>query len=556
MIFQLFLNIAAGLGCFALLGSLPVRAMPFVNSNAAERWVYSTLLGLPVIGVVITLALSLHIPNRALIAVLWGLVILALGFVVRDTLRDHRWGKSRAEHRVVSLLFVSLLLNTFLQVAFVAYPDVRGLDGQRQMQRGDGLPSDCIVPELVADFIVHRRDPEKTAFMGDWRLSDRTPLMGMSFAGAEFMLGLRPYPAFVGFGTLMNTFFLLPAFLILRRSRPDHRAYRVFFALCTCLVFITLNLWFTWPKLLASAYVLLAWDWMQSRRSPWIGGALLALGWLSHPVVFFAYPGFLLMTALHARRGRRILTALQTALGLALTMIPWRIYSAFWNPDHSRLVRWHLFGEMHATEEPLRIAARRYFAQHGFAWILQTRGNNLFFSLELRPWFTALAAVTRHQPEGMKGLRDFAFFYLFGALDPLLAAAMVFGLWKIARQQWARPRELLGVFVLAMATWFVGSCFFGMPGNAVNHQYAYAAIVMFLLFGAWVAAELPQKWGVLLVGLVILYELFVNVGHLLLHERAPVLSTELVVYVVLLIAGLSLAGSERFWQDHAETASP
>jgi hypothetical protein len=53
--------------------------------------------------------------------------------------------------------------------------------------------------------------------------------------------------------------------------------------------FLVHEVWFTWPKLLAASFVLLAAACIIERR-PVAGGLLAGIGYLAHPMALLSYP--------------------------------------------------------------------------------------------------------------------------------------------------------------------------------------------------------------------------------------------------------------------------
>jgi hypothetical protein len=81
------------------------------------------------------------------------------------------------------LVFVAFVC---FQFAFIATPDAALLSRDYHVMRG-GLSTDCWLPHRFAEMVVFREDPNALDFAGEWRITNRGPLLGLLFA-AEWTL--------------------------------------------------------------------------------------------------------------------------------------------------------------------------------------------------------------------------------------------------------------------------------------------------------------------------------------------------------------------------------
>ena len=114
----------------------------------------------------------------------------------------------------------------------------------------------------------------------------------------------------------------------LTRRLAGRRAAYLALLLAATTPFLVHEVWFTWPKLLAASFVLLAAACVIERR-PVAGGLLAGVGYLAHPMALLSYPalGLIALWPLTGARLRRpqIGQGLLWAAGAAVFPIAWRL---------------------------------------------------------------------------------------------------------------------------------------------------------------------------------------------------------------------------------------
>ena len=145
-------------------------------------------------------------------------------------------------------------------------------------------------------------------------------------------LGWQPYDGqgFMAFRIAMISFscMMFLALWGLVRRLAGWRAARlaVLFAICTPFLFA--DLWFTWPKLLAAAFVVLA-GLMVIERRAFLAGLLVSAGYLMHPSALLGLSalGLIALWPLAGARLRRpqVLPALLLVAGVAIGVEGWRL---------------------------------------------------------------------------------------------------------------------------------------------------------------------------------------------------------------------------------------
>jgi hypothetical protein len=214
----------------------------------------------------------------------------------------------------------------------------------RTLEVGDRSDSriSFIIPQLVAN----ASGPYGwlgSGLFAPYNFSSRGPLPGLGTAPVVLMSGGNP-PAelpeqpwapfdaqgFMAYRLAMMTF-ACTAFISLwgltRRLAGAGAAYLALLLAATT-PFLVHEVWFTWPKLLAASFVLLAALCLISRR-PLQGGLLAGLGYLMHPMALLSVPVLVLIALwpLHRPRWNRpqVTQALLLVGGLAIGLLAWRL---------------------------------------------------------------------------------------------------------------------------------------------------------------------------------------------------------------------------------------
>lgn len=198
----------------------------------------------------------------------------------------------------------------------------------------------------VVQLVAHGSTPYgplASSFFAPYNFSSRGPLPGLGSSPIVFLSGGRP-PAeipeqpwqpfdaqgFMAYRVAMMTF-ACTAFVSLWdliRRLAGAKAARLGLLLAVTTPFLLHEVWFTWPKLLAASFVLMAATCVISKR-PFAAGAMTGLGFLMHPVALLSLPALGLI-ALWALRGAhwkrpRVAQLALLLLGIAGFLIAWRV---------------------------------------------------------------------------------------------------------------------------------------------------------------------------------------------------------------------------------------
>jgi hypothetical protein len=209
----------------------------------------------------------------------------------------------------------------------------------------EGRP-DSRIPFLMPQLIAHGTAPYSdlgSSLFSPFNFSSRGPLAGMASSPVVFLTGAKP-PAglpevpwrpfdpqgFMAFRLAMITFsctVFLSLWELVRRIAGT-RAARLSLIVAVATPFVISDLWFTWPKLLAAAFVLLGGLYIVE-RSPLRSGLSIGVGFLMHPSGLIGASGAGLLALWPARgaswRRPDIRATLLFAVGVAVSLVGWRL---------------------------------------------------------------------------------------------------------------------------------------------------------------------------------------------------------------------------------------
>ena len=215
---------------------------------------------------------------------------------------------------------------------------------------------------------------------------------------------------------------------------------------------------YTWPKALASFFILLAWTSMRRGQSPLLVAALMALAYHSHPyaIVFAGCAGLFYLTQWR-REKSRVPSAVLYLVFFGLLLAPWIIWTRFVLDIPSDLMAQNFAGP--GTEAA-------WASPMNFVWI---RLQNFFYLI--------CSMVLTVYPFDFRAVLNYWVFSLPGVVGLLLIYA---GFAQCAELPKPRPWLWYGFLGPALLILAVYSC----PAFPVLHGYQ-ALIGVLLCFGVW-----------------------------------------------------------------------
>ncbi len=209
-----------------------------------------------------------------------------------------------------------------------------------------GNRSDSRISYLIPQLVQHDTNPYSelgASYFAPYNFSSRGPLAGLASTPVVLLSGGRPPEGlpeiswlpfdpegFMAYRLAMMTFaataFLSLWDLVWRLGGARAARFAVLLAATT--PFLMHEIWFTWPKLLAASFVLLAGICVIERRA-FASGLLLGIGYLMHPSALLAISGLGLL-ALWPLRGAvwkrpNLKAAAQLVVGAAASLVAWRL---------------------------------------------------------------------------------------------------------------------------------------------------------------------------------------------------------------------------------------
>lgn len=389
-----------------------------------------------------------------------------------------------------TLLIVGCILGLAVARALWSLGPVGELYGgtiSRTLEAGNR--SDSRVSFIIPQLVAHGSAPYghlSTTFFFPYNFSSRGPLPGLGSTPVVLMSGGRP-PAefadqawapfdpqgFMAYRLAMMTF-ACTAFVSLwdmTRRLMGPGAARLALLLAATTPFLVHEVWFTWPKMLAASFVLLAAICVISRR-PLAGGLLAGLGYLMHPVALLSLPvlGLLALWPLRGARWNRprLKQLLRLVAGLAVFLIAWRLLSGSHYNQNSFL---------------------EYFTEAGWNFHPDP-GTWLVYRLEsvantLLPMFLFFTAAHNKSINVIGGTSPEVVHFFFQYWDGLpFGAAIVFfpllllSLWRAARR-WPWP-----VFATVVVPFLLFAVYWGASSTGMLREGLQAwVLTLFALVG-------------------------------------------------------------------------
>ena len=189
---------------------------------------------------------------------------------------------------------------------------------------------------------------------------------------------------YIRLGAVLNSLYVVPLFLWLHRCRSARFASAVV-VLVALNPWSVMNVYYTWPKMLAAACFLSAlfilWDEVRPTAYHYgVTGGLFGLSILSHAGHAVSFPVFYICTlALHARSWPDVCRSLVLPLAIVLMQVPWLIYKQLYSPETFNLFTMHyLDGEnLGGYGEPLMDNIRNFLAVNPLAVQVRVRLDQL-----------------------------------------------------------------------------------------------------------------------------------------------------------------------------------
>ena len=501
-------------------------------------------------------------PSTVLSIVLW--LIVAASFF--------RW-ISLGCHRVlvvpqIAYGFAVFFLYSLLCVTFAAYPSGK-IDNVSAagIMSFTGLPIDNLISYNSSRYLIERIDPDSIEVVPNWRFTERGPLAGFLNAVVFSLLDLKETGSWLS--PSPGLFFVYEALLVFLNALSLLAVWLLSCLYCgratavaavLLLVsthFLAVNVFFSWPKLYAAFFVLVAIAVWQRERRGALTGMLLAGALLTHESTIFCLIAFAVWSLaaawLETRRAEilcapgeeryRSFGALFPILAaFSGLMAPWALYKLFCAASSPRLLYLHLFCNKDQDADSLSFAraAARYFSQSSLVEILSVRLNNLLYPVNVFHPLDAVLAQWPHIYRMAASVAPLAFYQLVFALGApafLLFAAAWFRL-----KSDAALRQMIIFLAICGGALVPAALSFACPLSSWNHIWAYPAFLFCSIPAARVAvtsslwAQIVFAFGVSTNFLImVLNAYFSPPSSMILHASTPLLAACGIIYALLIV---------------------
>lgn len=322
---------AGGIGPRLWLGFLPLPGLALLVATGGIAWLLAEPLGAH------TASFAVLFPVLALMPI----AILRAGPEPILTKGERR-----------ALLAVGCLLGLAIgRTLWSVGPDGELFAGSVSRTLEVGSRPDSRIPFHVVQLVANGTAPYSelgSSYFSPYNFSSRGPLSGIAAAPIVLLAGGRPPTSipeqpwtafdpqgFMAFRLAAMAFAstaLLSLWTLTRRLGGERAAgFAVLLAAST--PFLLHETWFTWPKLLAASFALLAAFCLVGGR-PLRAGLLLGIGYLMHPVALLSLPalGLIALWPLVGAHWKRpqVKRAVLLLLGVGAFMVLWRVV----NGDH------------------------------------------------------------------------------------------------------------------------------------------------------------------------------------------------------------------------------
>jgi hypothetical protein len=359
--------------------------------------------------------------------------------------------------------------------------------------------SDSQISFHVVQVVAHHLSPyadQTRIYFAPWRFASRGPLSGLLAAPMVLASGARvpfdhpthPWRPFdrEGFSVYRIACIVvasLTAWAVFATAAALASPAWGLFAAGTALLapFFVHEVFFTWPKLIAAAFVLLSFVSIHGRR-PFCAGLLIALGYLFHPGAVLSGPFLALwLVATPGSWQKRLVAPAWFAAGALLLVVPWQFMGRLHpdeNADQRIFLQYFFFADnSHAT----------------FATWCQSRWRN--FANTFLPLYLFLTNNARQTIDLDYGNSDrwvqASFLYwntlpfALGGPGFLLACVAVF-------QACRRALAVTCVALLGPALFLI--VYWGAASTGLMRQCGHALFLSVIIVTVWSLATWPNGW--------------------------------------------------------------
>lgn len=375
------------------------------------------------------------------------------------------------------------------------------------------LPVDHDLPLMFAEHLRSAVRPLPKYIDGDWQFSDRPPLQSGIYLLENAPFNRPDYIDYEVAGVLAQSLWIFGVWALLVGFGASPRLQAACLALTTFSGFTILNTFFTWPKLLPAAFLMiLCAATLTPARSEIRGsgtygavvGGSLGCAMLGHPGSAFAALGVAMTLALVRWVPKPRFVAWSIVM-TAVLYLPWMLFQRLYNPPGTKLEQYQLADTPFPRESTRRAVVHAY-ERVGLEGAWTNKKSNFGVIWDWARQFpgdvgSLLSAAVQGRPVGALAQEVrvdvfFGFFPVWGllALGPIALLIRV-AADRLRGSGWPAPRETQFVFVSILALvlnvviWAL--VLFG-PGATLLHQGSYLVPLLGIVAGAtcwWLASR-------------------------------------------------------------------
>lgn len=488
------------------------------RSKVGTDW--DVLAVLPVPGLIILSAFGLFIwlvhPGHALlIGQLLRYAILITSIVVVWLRRSRLY--LPASWRLPAGLYVLLVLVAFIYSFPIFNVTQEWYAHTHWESRMAASPPDSAIPFQTGVYFLHGHNGKELArdYFGDWSVASRGPLVPLVNTSTLDMMKFKPHDPpqstpnsqfdvegyFIGRlnGIVTNALIILAAGALLSRLESSPSAIRFGLLWLACTPFVFINVGFTWPKLAAAYFLILAFTDVLADRSRQRIGVWSALAYFSHPVGGLFFLPIVLLEALRSRASplkHPRIEFLESIIGqsfwIVLFIAPWLMYKLYLNQSDP-LLR-YVLGDGRGT----------LTAMSPRSWLTARYRNITLTLIPFNFWFEPYMRSWVGGP-----LSDWVRWAIQNAKT--LPAGLGFGLmWFYYNPFSIRPRDLMSRQFLQVAvfvTFVLMLIYWGYSSDGLGRDCLEPLAVLVLLYAASQVTTMnwPLKLGLVAVTLETVY---------------------------------------------------
>lgn len=449
-----------------------------------------------------------------------------------------------------ALSFLTPIVLITLIIVFIGYYPINFSGGefwQNGANRWLSLPIDSWLPKIFADQIF--KGELLRPMYGDWLSSDRPPLQTGIYL-IFYPFGKGDDVIYQVVATMLQAMVLVAIWRFIVGFKFASAQRLIIFSFSFSSLFV-INSLFVWPKLISAAYVLICFYYLNigvtSKFRNFMVGTSISLAMLSHGGAFFALLGIFLYWSAMNIKNISWLGIKNLVIWVVIAIVlyyPWILYGKYYDPQYSRLVKWHLAGLIEPSQVSVISTLYSAYSEISLEKWFAFRVSNFnvivkdFIAFESYLW-------SGDYVEFIKSARDKSFFNLFYSLwffSPFVIFAIIF-IFQFRRID----LDLIKLFYGAILGLFFWILLMFEPGSTVMHQGSYYGYIALFIFGQVSLCILSKK--------IFYVANILNVGlSLALYVFSPLRLVEDIFYVmgVILMFGL-FWNSLIVWNDDSFT---